>query len=91
MHVRTPHAERLAQLLEAEGATIAPTAADQMSVTGVASPRIGEIAASGGVILYELTPVTGSLEDAYMELTRDEVEYHSTEYPHTQTPAEANR
>ena len=86
VHVRTPHAERLAQLLEAEGATIAPTATDQMSVTGVASPRIGEIAASGGVVLYELTPVTGSLEDAYMELTRDEIEYHST-----QIPAEATR
>jgi ABC-2 type transport system ATP-binding protein len=28
-------------------------------------------------VLHELTPVTGSLEDAYLALTQDEVEYHA--------------
>jgi ABC-2 type transport system ATP-binding protein len=94
--VRTPHAAQLGPLLSAEGATVTATDADLLSVTGLPSPRIGEIAAGAGVVLYELTPVTGSLEDAYMELTRDSVEYTSVEYPgaehaSTQIPAEANR
>ena len=38
---------------------------------------IGTIAASGGVVLHELTPRTASLEEAYMELTRDSAEYHT--------------
>jgi ABC-2 type transport system ATP-binding protein len=89
--VRTPHGDRLARLLDAEGAIVSPTAPDLMSVTGLAAPRIGEIAAGAGVVLHELTPVTGSLEDAYMELTRDEVEYTSVEPHSTQIPAEAAR
>ncbi|MFG6402692.1 ABC transporter ATP-binding protein [Microbacterium sp. P04] len=84
--VRTPQVATLQPLLQAQGATVTATDPDVLSVTGLDSPRIGELAAGAAVVLYELTPVTGSLEDAYMALTRDEVEYHSTE-----TPAEATR
>ncbi|MFG6477449.1 ABC transporter ATP-binding protein [Microbacterium sp. P06] len=84
--VRTPQIAHLGPLLEAEGATVTATAPDLLSVTDLAAPRVGEIAAGAGVVLYELTPLTGSLEDAYMALTRDEVEYHTT-----QIPAEATR
>jgi ABC-2 type transport system ATP-binding protein len=46
-------------------------------VNGLAAPRLGELAASGGVVLHELTPAVGSLEDAYLTLTQDDVEYHA--------------
>jgi ABC-2 type transport system ATP-binding protein len=44
-------------------------------VTGLEAPRIGELAASASVVLYELTPRLASLEEAFMELTADSVEY----------------
>ena len=46
-----------------------------MIVTGLPAPRIGELAASESVVLYELTPRLASLEEAFMELTADSVEY----------------
>ena len=47
-----------------------------MCVTGMCAAEIGELAASVGVILHELSPQMASLEDAFMELTRDSVEFH---------------
>ena len=41
------------------------------------SARIGEIAAGSSLTLHELTPIRASLEDAFMELTSDSVEYRS--------------
>ena len=46
-----------------------------MIVTGIPAPRIGELAASASVVLHELTPRLASLEEAFMELTADSVEY----------------
>ena len=59
-------------------AAASPDAADgaaSMIVTGLPAPRIGELAASESVVLYELTPQLPSLEEAFMELTADSVEY----------------
>jgi ABC-2 type transport system ATP-binding protein len=39
------------------------------------APRIGEIAAANRIVLHELTPRLASLEEAYMELTADSLEY----------------
>jgi ABC-2 type transport system ATP-binding protein len=75
--VRTPQVAALQTALAAEGATVSPAEDGSLLVTGLAAPRIGELAAAGGVVLHELTPVAGSLEQAYMELTKDEVEYVS--------------
>jgi ABC-2 type transport system ATP-binding protein len=52
-----------------------------MDVTGVTAAHIGELAARSNVVLHELTPVTASLEEAYLELTQDEVEYHAGGVP----------
>ncbi len=46
-----------------------------LTVTGMPAPRIGELAASGAVVLHELTPLLGTLEDAFLELTSDSVEF----------------
>ena len=48
-----------------------------LQVTGMASDAIGELARRHGLALHELTPVRASLEEAFMELTRDEVEYRA--------------
>ena len=86
VQVRTPQVEHLAHLLEAEGANVSRSEPDLISVTNLAAPRIAEVAAGAGVVVYELTPVTRSLEEAYMALTRDEVEYRTA-----QTSPEVNR
>jgi len=78
--VRTPDADRLAGLLKAEGGTVVAAAPDgdeagKLTITGLEAPRIGEIAAAAQVVLHELTPQLASLEEAFMELTSDSVEY----------------
>ena len=75
--VRTPDAERLGALLSAPDVTITSTEPHLLQVTGLTAPHIGEIAASNGVVLHELSPQVGSLEDAYLALTQDEVEYQA--------------
>ncbi|MCG5217405.1 ATP-binding cassette domain-containing protein [Streptosporangium soli] len=73
--VRTPDAAALAALLTAHGADVDPGPGGVLLVTGMDAPGIGELAAADGLVLYELTPGRASLEEAFMELTRDTVEY----------------
>jgi ABC-2 type transport system ATP-binding protein len=79
VRVRTPDAERFAALLVDAGVKVTATGTDLLQVSGIPAPRIGELAAQQGIVLHELTPVVGSLEDAYLALTQDEVEYHAGE------------
>jgi ABC-2 type transport system ATP-binding protein len=79
VRVRTPNASALRQLLELPDVAVTSTQDDLLQVTGIAAPRIGELAAARGIILHELTPVVSSLEDAYLELTQDDVEYRTSE------------
>ena len=48
---------------------------DVLTVTGMESARIGELAASAAVVLHELTPQLASLEEAFMELTAGSLEF----------------
>nr|WP_154943889.1 ATP-binding cassette domain-containing protein [Micromonospora palomenae] len=73
--VRTPHAARLAAVLAAEGADVRPAAAGALVVTGLTAARVGDLALAHGIGLHELTTRTASLEEAFMELTADSVEY----------------
>jgi ABC-2 type transport system ATP-binding protein len=73
--VRSPDADRLADVLAGEGGNVTRHEDGTLSVTHLEAPRIGELAAAGGFVLHELSPQTGSLEEAFMELTRDSVEY----------------
>ncbi|MGH3158198.1 MAG: ABC transporter ATP-binding protein [Streptosporangiaceae bacterium] len=81
--VRTPDPDRLTSAITAEGGQVQPgqeaeggtDGAATLTVTGIPAPRIGELAAASSVVLHELTPQTGSLEEAFMELTADSVEY----------------
>ena len=73
--VRTPDGAQLAELLRGKGATVTTTDDGDLDVTGLEAPRIAELAAAGGLVLHELTTRRGSLEEAFMELTKDAVEY----------------
>ena len=78
VRVRTPETERFAALLTASGeARVSNSEPGLLEVTGLTAPRIGELAAAEHVVLHELSPIVGSLEDAYLALTQDEVEYHA--------------
>ncbi|CAI7974305.1 MULTISPECIES: ABC transporter ATP-binding protein [unclassified Parafrankia] len=69
---------RLRGLLAGPGVEItATTGSEQLSVTGMSAREIGTRAAEHGIALFELTARTVSLEDAFMALTKDAVEYHS--------------
>ncbi len=71
----TPDRAGFASALAAAGATLEDGEAGSLTVEGLTAPQIGDIAARDGLRVYELTPVAVSLEDAFMELTQDEVEY----------------
>jgi ABC-2 type transport system ATP-binding protein len=82
VRVVTPTPQLMVTALSNEG--VRPTVSDDggIVVTGVPSARIGEIAARSSLTLHELTPIRASLEDAFMELTSDAVEYRSREREH---------
>jgi ABC-2 type transport system ATP-binding protein len=50
-----------------------------LEVAGLTGQQIGEAAAANGLVLHELSPQQASLEEAFMELTRGELEYTGTE------------
>jgi ABC-2 type transport system ATP-binding protein len=75
VHVRTDETDRLRALLTGPGVTVTSHVRGALEVTGLSGGRIGRIAADNGIALCELTPRQASLEEAFMELTRDAVEY----------------
>jgi ABC-2 type transport system ATP-binding protein len=93
VRVRTPEPELLAQAVTAAGAriTLVPTATPitpELEVTGLTEERIGDIAFANAVRLHHLSTSRASLEQAFMELTADTVEYRSdSQLIHTGTEA----
>jgi ABC-2 type transport system ATP-binding protein len=78
VRVRTNDLGRLAALVAGDGVTVNREPDGSATLSGVTPERIGDSAAAAGLPIYELTVVSGSLEDAYLTLTADEVEYRST-------------
>lgn len=72
--VRSPRLADLRALLLAGGAAVRDTDAGLVA-SGVDSARIGELAADHGIVLHELSPQQGSLEQAFMRLTGDATEF----------------
>ena len=83
----SPYAEQIARLLVAPNVTITSVDAQTLEIVGLTSAAVGEAAASAGLVLHELTPLKGSLEDAYMNLTADSVEYRTVD-PHSSTSSQ---
>ena len=76
--IRSPQADQLVALIEQAGGTAAGETDGGIGVRGIDAAAIGELAAKAGLVLHELTPRRASLEEAFMELTRDSVDYHAS-------------
>jgi ABC-2 type transport system ATP-binding protein len=75
VHVRTPQAGALREILSGLGATVIDANAGMLDVTGLTAEQIGDAAAAQSIALHELRPHQASLEEAFMDLTRGEIEY----------------
>ena len=76
--VRTPEAARLRDLLVAPDITVTLEQADVLQVDGLTAEHIGTIAWQGAIPIFELATRQASLEEAFMKLTGDSVEYRAT-------------
>jgi ABC-2 type transport system ATP-binding protein len=73
--VRSPELERLRETLAGPGVSFVPAERGAFEVHGLTAEQVGEAAAAAGIALHELTPQQASLEEAFMNLTRDELEF----------------
>ncbi|MCU4183365.1 ABC transporter ATP-binding protein [Acidiferrimicrobium sp. IK] len=71
----TPDVAAFSAALAAEGASVGAGEDGSLTVEGLTAPQIGDLAARDRLRVHELVPILASLEDAFMELTQDEVEY----------------
>jgi ABC-2 type transport system ATP-binding protein len=79
VRARSPQSDALAALLEARGANVVRQAHDTLRITGTNSDAVGELARANGVTLQELSSQQASLEQRYMELTRDAGDYRTAD------------
>ncbi|HEX9541589.1 MAG TPA: ATP-binding cassette domain-containing protein [Streptosporangiaceae bacterium] len=79
VRVRSPQSSALAALLESRGITVTRQPGNALRVTGAASDAVGEVARANGLTLQELSEHQTSLEDRYMELTSDSIDYRTAE------------
>jgi len=80
IRVRSPQVERLQELLTAQDAS-AQLSGGVLLVRGVSTEDVGELAAGHGIVLHELAAQQASLEEAYMRLTDDAVDYRAVGAP----------
>jgi ABC-2 type transport system ATP-binding protein len=81
VRVRSPQADRLADLIETDGVVVHRRPGGALEVEGRTTDEIGLVAAGAGIAILELTELSASLEDAYLALTGDSLEYVSTSEP----------
>ena len=79
VRVRSPQAAELAQLLSGPDVTVDVIEPGYLEVHGRTAVQIGDAAAASGLALHELTPQQVSLEEAFMDLTREEIEFKAAE------------
>jgi ABC-2 type transport system ATP-binding protein len=79
VEIRASDPDRLLAPLMTEGAQVNQAPDGLVTVTGLGADRIAALAVAHGVLLTELSTKTGSLEEAFMELTADSVEYSAGE------------
>src|SRR5256714_2673071 len=75
VRVRSPQASELQALLVGRSVTVSALEPGLLEVHGATAAQIGDVAAANGLALHELTPQQPSLEEAFMELTREDVEF----------------
>ncbi|MGD9702913.1 MAG: ATP-binding cassette domain-containing protein, partial [Acidimicrobiia bacterium] len=77
VRLRSPQLVRLVQLAQEQGAEVVQMHPDAADLRGADPAALGELAARNGIVLHELSPQSGSLEDAFLELTRSSLEYRA--------------
>jgi ABC-2 type transport system ATP-binding protein len=77
VRVRSPQADGLTKLISAHKGAALTSPDGTLAVTGLTPEAIGDLAAANGVVLHELTLVQASLEEAFMELTEDSVDFRA--------------
>jgi ABC-2 type transport system ATP-binding protein len=77
IRVKTPERDRLAALVAAKGGVAAQEGDDALRITRIGMTQIGDLAFDNQIRVHELSPIQASLEQAFMELTKDSVEYHA--------------
>jgi ABC-2 type transport system ATP-binding protein len=77
VRVRSRQIEELARAVIAGGGTTWPEDDGALAISGLPIEAVGDLARDAGIALHELSPQLASLEEAFMELTRDSVEFHA--------------
>jgi ABC-2 type transport system ATP-binding protein len=77
VRVRTPEATRLRELVLGPDVSVESSETGLLEINGLTAARVGDIAWTNRIPLHELTPIQASLEEAFMEMTRDDVEFQS--------------
>ncbi|WP_374971545.1 ATP-binding cassette domain-containing protein [Terrabacter sp. BE26] len=78
VRVRTTDPAALSAVLTGRDVRVEATGGDALEVSGLSTDEVGLAAGAAGITLLELAPQQTSLEEAFMDLTRDAVEYHGT-------------
>jgi ABC-2 type transport system ATP-binding protein len=86
VRVRSPQLEELARKITAHGGKTRPELDGALAVSGLQISTVGDLARDAGIVLHELSPQLASLEEAFMDLTRESVEFHAGADP-APTPA----
>ncbi|MFJ3925762.1 ATP-binding cassette domain-containing protein [Streptomyces sp. NPDC090022] len=77
VRVRSPHQERLKDVLASNGIAAVGVGAGALEIDGVSAEALGDLAAEHQIVLHELSPQRASLEEAFMRMTAGAVEYHA--------------
>jgi ABC-2 type transport system ATP-binding protein len=77
--VRSPQLTEFAEMLAKAGAMVARPDFESLLVSGMDGAAIGTLAAANGVVLHELSPQSGSLEEAFLHITGGSVEFHAAD------------
>ncbi|MFJ4923435.1 ABC transporter ATP-binding protein [Streptomyces sp. NPDC088725] len=75
--IRSPQVEQLRDVLREAGFTPVETDDGTLEIDGAETEQLGELAASHQIVLHELSAQRASLEDAFMQMTAESVEYHA--------------
>jgi ABC-2 type transport system ATP-binding protein len=79
--VHTPQATKFRDLLTGPDITVSSPAPEVLEVSGLSVQQVGQAALDHHILLHHLAAQRASLEEAFMELTKDAVEYHADALP----------
>ena len=88
VRARSPQATRLRELVLGPDVSVASPETGLLEISGLTAAQVGEAAAANGIVLHELAALEPSLEEAFMELTREDVEYRTADLAPQADPEE---